>query len=68
MERNGNVTSNMKAPILSWTNNELKTIDQLYPEESTSYGDITSPFTCVDGCRTSNDDNYFQFSKEIVSI
>ena len=61
------MTSNVRPLILGEKNKEIITVDQIYPEESTSFGDITSPFTCVDGWRTSNDDNYFQFSKDIVS-
>merc|ERR1712238_198411 len=61
----GNIASGISSSILGGANNEITTTNKIYPEESTSSGDGTSPFTCANGWCT-NSDNYFQFSKGIV--
>ena len=61
----GNIASGLMSSILGGANNEITTTNKIYPEESTSSGDGTSPFTCANGWCTSSDD-YFQFPKGIV--
>ena len=66
MEGGRNVASSVQSPILVGTNNEITTIDQMYPKESTASGDKNSSFKSIDWRYSLNDDNYIQFSKEIV--
>jgi len=61
----GNIASGISSSILGGANNEITTTNKIYPEESTSSGNGTSPFTCANGWCTSSDD-YFQFPKGIV--
>jgi len=65
-EKSGNVASRVRSRILGGTNNEIIKIDRIYPEESIASGNRKSAFTSNDGWCSLNDDNYVQFSKEIV--
>ena len=48
MEGGRNVASSVQSPILVGTNNEITTIDQMYPKESTASGDKNSSFKSID--------------------
>merc|ERR1711957_150970 len=62
----GNIASGETSSILGGMNKLTADTNEIYPKESTSSGDGTSPFTCTNGWCTSKDNNYFQFSKGIV--